>query len=72
VRVAAKAADFEIKESSVEGVTERRRRLGRTAIAEHALIPRLTSEAVGFLAYLGGAFGRGPDRTADGGTEKNA
>jgi hypothetical protein len=64
VRVATEAADFEIKKSGVERVTERGRRLCRTTIAEHALVPRFAGKFVGFLAGSGGAFSRSPDRTA--------
>ncbi len=44
MRVAAEAADFEV----VERVTQRRRRLRRPLVAEHALIPRLACQTIGF------------------------
>jgi hypothetical protein len=50
MRVTAKAAHFEIDVSGIERITERWRGLRRTAIAEHALVPRFAREAVGFLA----------------------
>src|ERR1700751_5742078 len=39
VGVAAKAADFEISEASVESITERWRRLHRSFVTKHPLIP---------------------------------
>ena len=65
VRVAAEASHFEIKVTSIEGIAERRRRLRRTAIAEHARVPRFAGKAVGFLAGSGGPFSRGPDGRAE-------
>jgi hypothetical protein len=50
VRVAAKAFDFEIAVARIERVAQRRRWLRRTLKPEHALIPRLDGEPVGFLA----------------------
>src|SRR4029077_10041846 len=64
VGVAAKAADFEISEASVESITERWRRLRRSFVTKHPLIPCFTGKAVGFLAGLPGPFSRRPDRTA--------
>ena len=64
VRVATKTTDFEIEESGVEGVAQRRRRLGRAAIAEHTPIPDFACKFFGFLAGSGRAFSRSPDRTA--------
>ena len=65
VRVAAEASHFEIKVTSIEGIAERRRRLRRTAIAEHARVPRFAGKAVGFLAGSGGSLSRGPDGRAE-------
>jgi len=48
-------------------LTERGRLLRRTAIAEHALIPRLAGKPVGFVARGGGAFSRRLERTAENG-----
>src|SRR6476661_2432943 len=62
VRVAAKASDFEIAVTSIEGVAQRRRWLRRTAITEHALVPRFACKFVGLFAGSGGAFSRRPDR----------
>ena len=39
VRVGTKAPHFEIEVASIESVAERRRRLRRASIAEHALVP---------------------------------
>jgi hypothetical protein len=52
MRVAAKAFDFEIKITGVERVAERRRRLGRSPKAEHALVPSIAGEPVSLLARL--------------------
>ena len=60
VRVAAEAADFEIKVASIEGVAECGRWLSRTAITEHPPVPRFAGKAVGFLAGSGGSLCRGP------------
>jgi hypothetical protein len=49
MRVAAQASDFKIDVTSIEGVTECRRRLGQPAQAEHATVPGLAGELVGFL-----------------------
>jgi len=62
--IAADTANFEIDETGIEGVAERRRWLRRTAIAEHTRVPRFGGEPVGFLARLLGPFSRGRDRTA--------
>ena len=53
VRVAAKASDFKIAVTCIERVAQGRRWLRRTLKAEHALVPRLAGELVGFLACLG-------------------
>ena len=50
VGVAAKAFHFEIAKPGVDRVTQRGGRLRRTLKAEHALVPRLDGEPVGFLA----------------------
>jgi hypothetical protein len=50
VRTAAKAFDFEIAEPGIERIAECGRRLRRSLKAEHALIPRLDGQLVGFLA----------------------
>jgi len=39
MRVAAEAADFKVAVAGVERITERRRRLGRPLVAEHAHVP---------------------------------
>ena len=65
VRVAAKAADFEVEVARVERVAERRRRLRRTVITEHALVPSFAGKAVGFLAGSGGSLCRDPDGGAE-------
>jgi hypothetical protein len=50
MRVAAKTFHFEIAKPGVDRVPQRRRWLRRTPKAEHALVPRLDREPVGFLA----------------------
>src|SRR6476660_9313212 len=52
MRVAAKAFHFEIAKPGVDRVAQRRRWLSRTLKAEHALVPRLDSEPVGFSCVL--------------------
>src|SRR6476660_1032864 len=62
VRVAAKTTDFKIAVPGIERVTQRRRRLRWSLVAEHAHVPRFAGELVGFLprqlCFLGGK----PDR----------
>jgi len=65
MRIATKAADFEIKVASIERITERGRRLRGTTITEHPLVPRFAGKAVGFLAGSGGFLSRGPDGRAE-------
>ena len=48
--VAAQTFHFEIAITGIERVAERGRWLRRTLKAEHALVPRLAGEPVGFLA----------------------
>jgi hypothetical protein len=55
VRAAAKAFHFKIAKSGAYRVAQRRRWLRRALKAEHALVPCLNGEPVGFLA----GFGRG-------------
>jgi hypothetical protein len=50
VGVAAKAFHFEVAKPGVNCIAQRRRRLRRTLKAEHALVPRLDGETIGFLA----------------------
>ena len=50
MRVTAKAFHFEIAVPGIERVTERGRWLSRSLKAEHALVPRLDREPVGFFA----------------------
>ena len=64
VSVAAKATDFEIAEPGVDRIAQRRRWLRRTLKAEHALVPRLDGEPVGFLACFRRPLCRCPDRSA--------
>ena len=52
VRVAAEAANLKISVPRIECVTEGRRRLRRTLVAEHTHVPGLARELVGFLARL--------------------
>src|SRR6476660_5759368 len=64
MRVAAKAYHFLIAKPDVDYVTERRRRLRRSLKAKHALIPRLTGEAVSVLACFRRPLCRRPYRSA--------
>src|SRR3984957_7606629 len=50
VGVAPKAFHFEIAKPGIERIAERRRRLRRTLEVEHALVPRLDGEPIGFPA----------------------
>jgi hypothetical protein len=50
MRVAAKPFHFEIAKPDVDRVAQRRRWLRRALKAEHARVPRLGGEPVGFLA----------------------
>jgi hypothetical protein len=52
MRVAAEAFHFEIAKPGVDRVAQHRRWLRRTLKAEHALVPRLDGEPIGFLARL--------------------
>src|SRR4051794_32069183 len=49
MRVAAKTAHFKIAVAGIEGIAKRGRRLGRPPEAEHALVPRLAGQPIGFL-----------------------
>ena len=62
MRVAAKASDFEITIPGIERIAERGRWLRRTLEAEHALVPCLDGEPVGFLACFRRPLCRRPDR----------
>jgi hypothetical protein len=53
MRVTAKAFDFQIEITGVERVAEGRGGLGRSLIPEHALVPGLTGQPIGFFARLG-------------------
>lgn len=64
MRISAKATDFEIAIPGIECIAQRRRRLRRTLKPEHALVPRLAGELVGFLACLRSPLCRRPDRCA--------
>ena len=61
VGIAPEAFDFEIEVTGIERVAERGRRLRRTLKAEHALVPRLDGEPVGFLACFRRPLCRRPD-----------
>jgi len=60
MRVATEAPDLKIPVAGVQRVTERRRGLRGSLVAQHALVPGLAGELVGFLPRLTGALGRGP------------
>ena len=62
MRVAAKAADFEIAKPGVDRIAQRRRWLRRTLKTKHAFVPRLDGEPVGFLACFRRPLCRCPDR----------
>jgi len=62
--VATEATDFEIAIPGVQRVTERRRRLRRPLVAEHAHVPGLTGKPVSPFAGLLGSLRRRPDRGA--------
>jgi hypothetical protein len=64
VCVAAQAFHFEIAVPGVDRVTERGRRLGRSLKAEHALVPCLAGQTIGFLAGFCRPLCRCPDRSA--------
>ena len=61
MRVAAKAFHFEIAAPRVDRVTQRGRRLRRTLKAEHALVPRIAGQPIGFLPSMRGPFCRRPN-----------
>jgi hypothetical protein len=50
VRVAAEAFHLKIQVTGVERVAEGRGGLGRSLIPEHALVPGLTGQPIGFFA----------------------
>ena len=50
VGVATEAADLQISVTRVQGVADCRRRLGRSLVAEHPVIPDFKGEPVGHLA----------------------
>ena len=64
MRVAAQAFHFEIAEPGSEGIAEGRLRLRRTLKAEHALVPCVDGEPVGYLARFRCPFSRRPNRSA--------
>jgi hypothetical protein len=51
-RVATETPHFKVQVAGVQRVTQGRRRLRRSLVAEHAIIPRLTRQPVGLLAGL--------------------
>jgi hypothetical protein len=51
--IATEAPDFEIAITSIECVAERRRRLGRSLVTEHTLVPGFTGEPISLLARIG-------------------
>jgi hypothetical protein len=64
MRVAAKAFHFEIAKPGVDRIAERGRWLRRTLKAQHALVPRLDGELVGFPACFRRPLCRCPHRCA--------
>lgn len=64
VRVAPQAFDFKIAKAGIDRVTQRGRWLRRPLKAEHAFVPGLAGQAVGFLASVCGLFCGGTNRCA--------
>src|SRR3954468_12905844 len=64
VGIAAETPHFQIEVSGAQRVADGRRGLGRTLVAEHARVPGLAGEQVGFLAGFLGTLRRHPDRSA--------
>src|SRR5258707_15116644 len=64
MHVAAKAFEFKIEVTSVEGVAEGRGGLGRSLKVEHALVPGLAGQPISMLSRLGCPLGRRPERAA--------
>jgi len=62
--LAAQTADLQKAVAGVQHIAERRRWLRRAAEAQHALVPSLTGELVGFLPRRGRALGGDPDLSA--------
>jgi hypothetical protein len=58
VGIATEAAHLEIGKAGVQGVTERRRRLRRPLVAEHAHVLGNARQLIGLLSRLCSAFGR--------------
>ncbi len=64
VGIAAEASNLKISVSGIECVAQRGGRLGWSLISEHALVPRLAREPIGFLARFLRTLRRMPDRAA--------
>ena len=64
MRIAAEAADFKIRIAGIEGIAQRGRRLRRSLEREHALVPGVAGELVGFPTRFRRALGRYADRGA--------
>lgn len=62
MRVAAEATDLKVTITGIQCVADGRRRLRRSLIAKHAIVPRLTREPVSFFPRMLGTLGRGSDR----------
>lgn len=62
MRVAAEAPNLKVTITGIQCVADGRRRLGRSLIAKHAIVPRLTREPVSFFPRMLGTLGRGSDR----------
>jgi hypothetical protein len=59
-----KTPHFKVRVTRVQHVTQSRRRLRRSLVPEHAVIPRLTRQPVGLLAGRLGTLGGHADRGA--------
>ena len=64
VRIAAEAADLKVVVARIERVAEGRRGLRRSLEREHALVPGVAGELVGFPTRFRRALGRYADRCA--------
>src|ERR1700761_7740667 len=64
MRVATKAANFEIEIPSVQGITQCRRGLRWATEAEHALVPSLARKPIGLLKSFIGPLSRCTDGRA--------
>src|SRR5690349_16270606 len=64
VGITAEASNLKIAVARVKGIAKRRGRLGRSLVAKHPIIPRLTGQPVGLLASFFGSLRRHSDHGA--------